>query len=111
MTGKEVYVTTDYREKQLQRALLQFSHPENANLVREALKLAGREDLIGNSPDCLVRAAFGKDGHGEYRKDGKRKNTAKGKSGGSAAAGKKRGTAHRAPLPRAKSAPAKRKKR
>ncbi len=60
MTGKTVYVTTDYREKLLQRALLQFSRPENANLVREALTLAGREDLIGNGPDCLVRQAFGK---------------------------------------------------
>jgi len=59
MTGKKVYVTTDYREKKLQRALLQFSRPENANLVREALKLAGREDLIGNGPECLVRHAFG----------------------------------------------------
>ena len=58
MTGKRVSVTTDYREKQLQRALLQFSKPENANLVREALKLAGREDLIGNTPECLVRPAF-----------------------------------------------------
>ena len=60
MTGKSVYVCTDYREKQLQRALLQFTRPENANLVREALKIAGREDLIGSSPDCLVREAFGK---------------------------------------------------
>ncbi len=59
MTGKAVYVSTDYREKQLQRALLQYSRPENANLVREALKKAGREDLIGNSPECLVRQAFG----------------------------------------------------
>ncbi len=58
MTGKKVYVTTDYHEKQLQRALLQYSKPENANMVREALKLAGREDLIGNSPDCLVRPDF-----------------------------------------------------
>ncbi len=56
MTGKQVYVTTDYREKLLQRALLQFSRPENANLVREALKLAGREELIGDGPGCLVRA-------------------------------------------------------
>ena len=59
MTGKPVYVSTDYREKKLQRALLQYSKPENANLVREALRKAGREDLIGNSPECLVRAAFG----------------------------------------------------
>ena len=58
MTGKAVAVTTDYREKMLQRALLQYSKPENANLVREALRLAGREDLIGNTPDCLVRPAF-----------------------------------------------------
>jgi hypothetical protein len=57
MTGKPVYVCTDYREKQLQRALLQFSRPENANLVREALVVAGREDLIGTAPGCLVRPA------------------------------------------------------
>ena len=62
MTGKRVNVTTDYREKQLQRALLQFSKPENANLVREALRLAGREDLIGFGKECLVAPAFGKDG-------------------------------------------------
>ena len=67
MNGKSVYVTTDYREKQLQRALLQFSRPENANLVREALKKAGREDLIGSSPSCLVREAFGQKGRAEYR--------------------------------------------
>ncbi len=59
MTGKNVPVTTDYREKQLQRALLQYSRPENANLVREALRRVGREDLIGNGAYCLVRPAFG----------------------------------------------------
>ena len=58
MNGKKVYVTTDYHEKQLQRALLQYSKPENANLVREALRMAGREDLIGNGPECLVRPSF-----------------------------------------------------
>ncbi len=56
---KPVYVVTDYHEKQLQRALLQYNRPENAPLVREALKKAGREDLIGYSPDCLVRPAHG----------------------------------------------------
>ena len=55
MTGKAVYVTRDYNEKRLQRALLQYSKPENANLVREALTLAGREDLIGFGEGCLVR--------------------------------------------------------
>ena len=73
MTMKSVYVTTDYHEKQLQRALLQFSRPENANLVREALRLAGREDLIGNTPDCLVRPAFGRGHKTEHKaRDGKR---------------------------------------
>ena len=68
ITKKRVAVTTDYHEKQLQRALLQFTRPENANLVREALKLAGREDLIGTSPDCLIRPAFGKGGaSAEYK--------------------------------------------
>ncbi len=71
MSGKRVYVSTDYREKQLQRALLQFKKPENANLVREALCLAGREDLIGNSPECLVRPAFGQGG-GDNRYQGKK---------------------------------------
>lgn len=66
MTGKSVLVTTDYREKQLQRALLQFSRPENANLVREALKKAGREDLIGNAPGCLVKPAFGQGARTQY---------------------------------------------
>jgi len=66
MTGKKVYVTTDYHEKQLQRALLQYSKPENANLVREALKLAGREDLIGTAPSCLVRPAFGQGTSNRY---------------------------------------------
>ena len=71
MTGKTVYVTTDYREKQLQRALLQFKRPENANLVREALTRAGREDLIGNGEECLVRPAFGKGVKSEVKLDRK----------------------------------------
>ena len=71
MTGKRVYVTTDYHEKQLQRALLQFSRPENANLVREALRMVGREDLIGNTPDCLVRHAFGQSTRAEVKVDKK----------------------------------------
>ena len=52
---KKVYVTTDYHEKQLQRALLQYNRPQNAPLVREALTKAGRTDLIGYGPECLVR--------------------------------------------------------
>ncbi len=55
LTEKEVYVCRDYREKQMQRALLQYKKPENYELVKEALRLAGREDLIGFSPECLLR--------------------------------------------------------
>ena len=55
LTMKKIHVTTDYHEKQLQRALLQFNRPQNAPLVREALQKAGREDLIGYTAECLVR--------------------------------------------------------
>ena len=55
LDGKKVYAPDDYREKLMQRALLQYKKPENRNLVREALKLAGREDLIGFSGNCLVK--------------------------------------------------------
>ena len=55
LTGKNVYVADDYKEKQMQRALLQWSRPENASLIREALTRAGRTDLIGFSSECLVR--------------------------------------------------------
>ncbi|MBQ8146205.1 MAG: YgiQ family radical SAM protein [Clostridia bacterium] len=52
---KRVYAPDDYREKLMQRALLQYKRPENRNLVREALIKAGREDLIGFEGRCLVR--------------------------------------------------------
>jgi len=53
--NQKVYVCDDYKEKQLQRALLQFKKPENYNLVEEALKRANRTDLIGNSKNCLIK--------------------------------------------------------
>ncbi|MBQ9468236.1 MAG: YgiQ family radical SAM protein [Clostridia bacterium] len=54
LTGKKVFVTTDYEEKRMQRALLQWGKKENAPLVRRALVKAGRADLIGYGPHCLV---------------------------------------------------------
>ena len=54
-TMKEVYVAKDPHEKAMQRALLQYFNPKNAELVREALRRAGRRDLIGNSDKCLIR--------------------------------------------------------
>ena len=59
LTGQKIYCTDDYREKQMQRALLQYNRKENAPLIREALRRVGREDLIGNGKDCLV--GFGRE--------------------------------------------------
>lgn len=55
LTMEEVYVPKTYEEKQMQRALLQFSRPENYNLVKKALIKAGRDDLIGFDKDCLIK--------------------------------------------------------
>jgi uncharacterized radical SAM protein YgiQ len=46
-TMERIYVPRGEREKRLQRSLLQFNHADKRTLVIEALKLAGREDLIG----------------------------------------------------------------
>ncbi len=54
MTGKPVYVPRGARERRLHRALLQFFKPENYQDVCTALIEAGRTDLIGDGPDCLV---------------------------------------------------------
>lgn len=54
-TMKPVYVPKSPHEKALQRALIQYRKPENYPLVREALERAGRQDLIGYGPKCLIR--------------------------------------------------------
>lgn len=54
MTGETVYVPKTPDEKVMQRALLQYYKPENREIVRKALIKAGRRDLIGNGPDCLI---------------------------------------------------------
>lgn len=59
LTMKKVYVPKNPREKAIQRALIQYRNPANAPLVREGLKLAGREDLIGYDRRCLVRPEAG----------------------------------------------------
>ena len=69
LTMKNVYAPDDYREKLMQRALLQYRRPENRNLVREALIKAGREDLIGYAPSCLV-APDGRIGNGKKMRNG-----------------------------------------
>ena len=51
----KVYVPKDPREKAMQRALMQYRHPRNYDLVYEALVKAKRQDLIGNGPKCLIK--------------------------------------------------------
>ncbi len=52
-TLQPIHVPKD-REKRIQRAILQYKNPRNYRLIREGLKLAGREDLIGDGKKCLI---------------------------------------------------------
>ncbi len=47
ISGKEVRVARQMRDRKLQRALMQFFKAENYFAVREALIEAGRSDLVG----------------------------------------------------------------
>lgn len=53
-TMQPVFVARSPEEKAMQRALMQYKNPQNQPLVRKALRLAGREDLIGYGKQCLV---------------------------------------------------------
>lgn len=55
-TMEKVYVPKTSKDKAMQRALLQYYLPQNRELVLEALKRAGRYDLIGIGKGCLVAA-------------------------------------------------------
>ncbi len=54
-TMEPVYVPVNPHEKAMQRALIQYRNPKNYDLVVEALKIAGRTDLIGFDKKCLIR--------------------------------------------------------
>ena len=54
-TMRGIYVPRSREEKLMQRALLQYSLPENKQTVIMALKKAGRDDLIGTAKKCLVQ--------------------------------------------------------
>ena len=95
-TMEEVYCPRTPHEKAMQRALIQYRNPKNRALVTEALKAAGREDLIGSGPQCLVRPGKGggpkggkggssggpKGGREAWGRAGKAKGQARGKQGG-----------------------------
>ncbi len=59
-TMQKVYVPKTPEEKAMQRALLQFKNPDNRALVEKALRLCGREDLIGYASGCLIRPEGGR---------------------------------------------------
>jgi radical SAM superfamily enzyme YgiQ (UPF0313 family) len=56
MTMEPVETAKRIQDRNVQRALLQFFTPENWPLVRQTLVRAGREDLIGEGPECLISA-------------------------------------------------------
>ena len=78
-TMQKVYVPKSPHEKAMQRALIQYRNPELYDLVIEALHKAGRSDLIGFGPKCLVRPRQMR-GSGNDKKAG-RKESKKGSKG------------------------------
>ncbi len=76
-TLEKVYVAKTPHDKALQRALMQYFNPKNYDLVYEALKRAGRHDLIGTSPKCLIKPKNNipnntQQARGKYAKKGKK---------------------------------------
>ena len=67
----------------MQRALIQYRDPKLYDLVEEALRKAGRTDLIGYGPKCLIRPRI-KAGHAEQparsRAAGQAKNAGRSKN-------------------------------
>lgn len=74
-TMEKIYVPTNPHEKAMQRALIQYRNPKNYDLVYEALKAAGREDLIGFGDKCLIKPR--KIGKNVYENQGQKNNNSK----------------------------------
>lgn len=54
LTNEPVYVARDLREKRMMKALIQYWDEEQWPLARDALKKAGRPELIGKAQHCLI---------------------------------------------------------
>ena len=92
---ERVFVPKSPHDKALQRALIQYRDPKNYELVLEALRRAGRLDLVGYGPKCLIRPYGGHAPAGRgAAKQGVAglKNAASGKRGGQVG-GKRKGSA------------------
>lgn len=81
-SGKEVYVPRSTEEKAMQRALLQYKNPANQNLVRKALMLARREDLIGYGRGCLAPPTNSTSVGSKFNREHSHKSKRKLKNGG-----------------------------
>ncbi len=85
-TMERVYVPKKPHDKALQRALIQYRDPKNYDLVFEALRQAGRMDLVGHDKKCLIRPRKG--GKPTAGKGGKQTASKAGKPGASPKGGK-----------------------
>lgn len=52
---QKVYVPRSEEDKKMQRALLQYRKKENYWIIKKALIMAGREDLIGFKENCIIK--------------------------------------------------------
>ncbi len=59
LSNEAVYTARDMREKRMMKALIFWWDPQHHALAREALKKAGRSDLIGRGPSHLVPPDYG----------------------------------------------------
>ena len=91
-TMEKVYVPVNPHEKAMQRALIQYRNPKNYGLVAEALRIAGRTDLIGYDRKCLIRPANGANGkHPAGSGGGMASGNYAGKPGGRSSGGRSAG--------------------
>lgn len=72
-SGQSVFVARNPHDKAMQRALMQYKAPRNRQLVLEALQKAGRMDLVGSGPKCLLAPA-----QADGRRSGRQRETARG---------------------------------
>ncbi|MEG2411638.1 MAG: YgiQ family radical SAM protein [Clostridium sp.] len=97
LTMEKVYVPKSKSEKAMQRALLQYRNPKKYDIVYDALVQAGRQDLIGNGPKCLIKSkgqgkSFNGNGDDGRISEGNRKssNSSKGRGAKVTGSGDKR---------------------
>ncbi|GHT46156.1 hypothetical protein FACS189454_06830 [Planctomycetales bacterium] len=56
ITGQPVYVPRKLRERRLQKALLMYDEPNHYHDIKQALVETGRQDLIGDGAECLIKS-------------------------------------------------------